>query len=123
MAVPRTINLEIKLNAALDVLARIELKVDQIEERLRFSEVANARFGTELKNLHAKETYTTARLEKTESIFAETASKASLQRLEERVVRLEPPVKVILWAGGLLGAAALTLLWALITQQAVLTLP
>ena len=119
----KTSSIEVKLNVMLEVLDRLEQKVDHIEERLRCSEVAGARFNAELEALSIKETQTLARVEKTEAMVFGMPSKSALQRLEERVARLEPPVKVLLWIGGVMGAAVLALLWALMTQQAVLSFP
>jgi|GEM_PF-3085232 hypothetical protein len=116
-------SIEVKLNVVLDVLDRLEQKVDHIEERLRCSEVAGARFTAELEALSVKESQTLARLEKAEAMVFGMPNKSALQQLEERVARLEPPVKVFLWVGSIIGAAVLALLWALMTQQAVLSFP
>ncbi len=119
----RTGSLEVTLRVMLEVLERLEQKVDQIDQRLRCSEVATARFNAELESLRVKEAQTLIRLEKTESLVFGLPSKSSLQQLEDRLARLEPPVKVFLWLGGGIGAAVLALLWALLTQQAVLSFP
>lgn len=119
----RTGSLEVTLRVMLEVLERLEQKVDQIDQRLRCSEVATARFNAELESLRVKEAQTLVRLEKTESLVFGLPSKSSLQQLEDRLARLEPPVKVFLWLGGGIGAAVLALLWALLTQQAVLSFP
>ena len=123
MASMKIASIEVKLNVVLVAFDLLEQKVDHIEERLRCSEMATARFNAELESLGVKEAQTLTRLEKAESLIFELPNKSSLQRLEERVTRLEPPVKVFLWVGGIMGAAVLALLWALMTQQAVLSFP
>lgn len=45
---------------------------------------------------------------------------------EVRIVALErlaPAMKLVIWIGGILGASAVALIWALITGQAVLAFP
>lgn len=115
--------LESRMSMALEILARIEQKVDQIESRLRTSEVSYACLATELDNVKHSHKNMQTRLEKADFLAAQWANKSSFEELEERVRRIEPPIKIMLWFGGLIGAAAVALIWAVITQQAVLTFP